>query len=273
MAQLFHITCLGHIKKILFEDKYLKVVESNIGSPEHLKADPDDPAYEDEMVPIWPHATRPREERMPMVVSGEVLKKMEENCEIYPRVSSRDDIETWLTDENGEPSLKVKMVVDFEPDPNTPPVKFGEHVGPDVVWLTKDPTPVQPWAHTERNLPIEWQKSEVLITVDVPVEDAHKWSTWAFEQGISKMWYDALDSDDGSAENWFVVERPIPMEEWTAIYMAKSGRVFWLNPDKHPDLDPTAHVDGVIKIDRIDEISDLYPKPQAYFASTFRGTT
>ena len=274
--QLFHITCLQHFHKIWKEDGFLKTTESNIGSPEEARPDPNDPDYDEAMVPVWPLIPRYRrtESTLPMVVPGPILKKMEANGHQYPR-ADRSDFGDDL-DEN----VRVSMVVGFDEDQVVEPVKFGEHVGPDVVWLTDDPTPCQKWAGLER-VPDDlfmYAKDAVIFVVDAPESDTFKWSEWAFDQGISPYWYDCLDNpgDDGTmdSEHWYVTTREIPKAEWNAVYAAKSGKVLWLNPDKYPDIPAEAYLpSGLIDPQFEPTLTAQYPAPQVYKALTLRRST
>lgn len=263
MARLYHLTCIGHFPKIM-DDGYLKTVESNIGSPDFFQADPNDPEYESEKVLVWPKRERGVPyKRVPMMVPGPLLKQMEEKQEMFTRVT-RKELEK-LGDPNDQ--MTVSMVVGWDLDEDAPDVKYGEHVGPDVVWLTSDPTPKQAWQSLDNVLDVRAEKSQILFVVDVPDEDVKKWSHWAFEQGISRFWYDALDDDDGSAENWYVVPREIPKAEWVAIYMAQTGEALWLNPDLH-DVDPDdLNERGLIGIPARGKYDERYPIPRGYFAA------
>lgn len=279
MARLYHLTCVSHFRKIFTEDEFLKVTESNIGTPENLQPDPDDPAYEQDLVLVWPKRFRRHspgyDERSdtctPMGVPGPLLKKLEEDTEIWQRVTA-EQIQAHGDDDD---TIDIRMVVDWEPNPDRVTTLFGEHVGPDVVWLTSDTTPKQDWQSVDLAPSRSHRKDEVLFVVDVPDEDVHKWSTWAFTHGISQFWYDALDNDDAEATNWYVVEREIPKSEWVGIYMAKGGNVVWLNPDKHPDLPPDIFhpTTGLILKEREPEVRALFPKPEVYFPSAFRKET
>lgn len=272
--RLYHITCIAHFRKIFGTDGFLKTTESNIGMPDEFMPDPNDPTYDEPMVPVWPQ-TRRNKDTLPMIVPGEVLREMEKDGPIYPRAKHSDF--------NGpaDTQQKVTMVVGHDHITPDKPALFGSHVGPDVVWLTKDPTPVQRWAAVER-LPDEaeeYRKSEVLFVVDVPDEDVNKWSEWAFEQGIHPFWYDCLDSTDlfllkqNAAEDWYVVPREIPKSEWVGIYQAKSKKALWLNPDKF-DIDPENYLpNGLLDPEKAVALTEQYPAPQVYKAASLRRTT
>ena len=263
MARLYHLTCIGHFPKIM-ADGFLKTVESNIGTPDMFEPDPNDPDYDTEHVLVWPKRERGKPyKRIPMMVPGPLLKTIEEKQEMFTRVT-REELEAMGPQDD---QMTVSVVVGWEPLDHLPDVKYGEHVGPDVVWLTSDPTPKQAWQSLNDALDIRAQKSQILFVVEVPDEDVKKWSEWAFEQGISKFWYEALDDDDGSADNWYVVDREIPKAEWVAIYMAQSGDAIWLNPDLH-EVDPDdLNEKGLIKAELKNKYEQQYPIPLGYFAA------
>lgn len=263
MARLYHLTCIGHFPKIM-SDGFLKTVESNIGTPDMFEPDPNDPVYEQEKVLVWPKRERGKPyKRVPMLVPGPLLKQMEEKQEIFNRVERKELNALGEVDQE----MTVSVVVGWDLDEDVQPPKYGEHVGPDVVWLTSDPTPKQAWQSLNEHLDVRAQKSQILFVVEVPDEDMHKWSEWAFEQGISQFWYDALDDDDGSADNWYVVPREIPKAEWVAIYMAQTGEAIWLNPDLH-EVDPEdLNEKGLIKVEVKEKYEKKYPIPLGYFAA------
>ena len=90
--------------------------------------------------------------------------------------------------------------------------------GPPVVWLTKNDSHKQEWAHgAAEGILTKWG---IRITVDIPKNEAHPWPAWSKEREITKKWYDALDRvSGGNAKNWYVVERPIQKDEWAAVEM------------------------------------------------------
>lgn len=138
------------------------------------------------------------------------------------------------------------------------------HAGPDVVWLTDDPEPsIQRWglpsATTLRlkdiasgafgavSLPAAQaeglktrgqvglhtaDKTVVRITVEVPDDEAHHWPEWSRRQGIRNMLYKALALAGGDPEQWWVVARPIPREEWVEIVDTGTGEVLWTRQEE-----------------------------------------
>jgi hypothetical protein len=94
-----------------------------------------------------------------------------------------------------------------------------EHAGLDVVWLTKDRNHKQGW----QRLPAVFDgtdRSAVRITVEVPEAEAHSWRDWALEHGIEAALLDAL-AGSGGADDWFVVERPVPEDEWVSVELTR----------------------------------------------------
>lgn len=91
-----------------------------------------------------------------------------------------------------------------------PPV--GEHVGPDVVWLTTRDAPEQ-CGIVSSGMAL---KAGVRVTVDVADADVSHWPAWAKAQGIHPDWYSVVVGEY-DADSWFVVERNIPWTEWIAI--------------------------------------------------------
>jgi hypothetical protein len=92
-----------------------------------------------------------------------------------------------------------------------------EHAAPDVVWLTNQKLVSQRWQ--------QWSavdKGAVRITVDVP--DAQPWSTWSRAHGIKEEVYNTLNvTGGGDAENWYVVEREVLLDEFEEIRFTKRG--------------------------------------------------
>ena len=94
---------------------------------------------------------------------------------------------------------------------------FGEHVGPDVVWLTttQDPTKGQ-------GLQGPADKTAARIIVDV--NDAAPWSRWCVAHGINPSWRGALEARQ-LPDQWYVVERPVARGEWAGLEVAEESRV------------------------------------------------
>jgi hypothetical protein len=99
--------------------------------------------------------------------------------------------------------------------PDLPPC--GDHVGPDVVWLTDRQEP------DARGLALDLQidgtdKTGVRITVEVP--DAEHWPAFATAYGMNATWRRAME-EDRAPQTWWVVARPITMIEVIAIEAAE----------------------------------------------------
>lgn len=99
---------------------------------------------------------------------------------------------------------------------------------PQVVWLSKDPVPDtrylgavdgrngQPIKHED--VPPEWQKARVRITVSLPDADVAWWPKWARESGIKEPWYQML-AHQSNPKLWYVVLRSIALSEVVAIHI------------------------------------------------------
>ena len=88
---------------------------------------------------------------------------------------------------------------------------FGEHVGPDVVWLTDMPEITAKGCGLNGS---RLDKTEIRITVEVA--DAISWPAFAAKHGINKKWYRALGSGR-RPETWWVVPRRIYRVEWIDV--------------------------------------------------------
>jgi len=92
---------------------------------------------------------------------------------------------------------------------NLHPVK---QIGPEVVWLTNlGSYEMQLWAEGS-----VVNKAEFRITVELPEGQAHHWPIWSRKHGIDEGWYEAL-GQCGVPQSWFVVERPIGINEWVSV--------------------------------------------------------
>jgi len=107
-----------------------------------------------------------------------------------------------------EGTLRVSESNIGSADPKMPPC--GEHIGPDVVWLT---TSEHPWG-TQGLEGGPCDKTAVRIVVDVV--DAHHWPEWSKRHGMHPRWRRSLERDC-YPNQWYVVERPIPQEEWVSV--------------------------------------------------------
>jgi hypothetical protein len=100
------------------------------------------------------------------------------------------------------------------------------HAGPDVVWLTRDPSPWQAWMRMPgRLLPVD--KGRIRFLVDVPHGELQSWSTWADQHGVADAWRRAMVDSGGPSDAWYVTERIVPWQEWLRIEDTNSGQVWW----------------------------------------------
>jgi len=98
--------------------------------------------------------------------------------------------------------------------PDWPP--SGEHVGPDVVWLT------DALETTAKALGVEsvqydgTDKMAVRITVKVPDAEVSWWPDFAREHGIHRQWRRLMERGR-DADSWWVIPRPVMLSEVAAI--------------------------------------------------------
>ena len=99
-----------------------------------------------------------------------------------------------------------------------------QHVGPDVVWLTSQPTVKnEGWnrfvfsadGDRRQKPPAHWQKGR--IRVSVSVNYAHRWRQWAKKQGSTPETIKVLHDTGGDSYHWWVSEQDIPIEHWVRI--------------------------------------------------------
>lgn len=102
------------------------------------------------------------------------------------------------------------------PSSKLPPC--GEHVGPNVVWLTNqaivgqghglEPGPLNPTTAA-------FDKFRLRFTVET---EAMPWRIFAQQHGINRRWYQALDqAGDYTARHWWVATQPVAREHWLAL--------------------------------------------------------
>lgn len=98
---------------------------------------------------------------------------------------------------------------------------YGEHVGPDVVWLTDVPN--------VRNghglaMPDASYPSKYAVRFSLNVPDAIPWAKFASDHGINRRWYDLLNkTGGGTARHWWVSPRSIYAPEWQSVDLLGSA--------------------------------------------------
>jgi hypothetical protein len=97
---------------------------------------------------------------------------------------------------------------------------YGDHVGPDVVWLLDTPDPFEyghGLADMEGEIKLAHDKREVRITVDVaPI----KWSEWEPAMQMNRKWRERFIASGGgpeAAEHWYVFPAPIRRRLWLSV--------------------------------------------------------
>lgn len=106
------------------------------------------------------------------------------------------------------------------PLPTWPP--YGEHVGPDVVWLLDTDT-LEDFPH---GLIVggNTDKTRVRFTVELPM--APKWVTWRWTHEMHPQWRDTfMDAGGGmyAAEHWYVWPLEIPAKRWRSVTDMDTG--------------------------------------------------
>lgn len=252
--RLYHLTNVHHLIEIE-EDGFLEVTESNIGAPlavdgEYLPemvgvilpsndglddSDPSHPDWVPTSMPAAIYRQMYEDGAAPRMIDPAHFNDLLQKHGTYKVVDGRPSVGMRLVlgwDGNkidlSEPYDGLLDVEKLVGDMERSQLQFGEHIGPDVVWLTNNPAPRQGWQSYGREIPYVFAKHAVLFTVEVPDEDVLKWSDWARQQNILDWWYDQLDeSGDFGADNWYVVPRRIPKSEWVSIHNTETGSVYW----------------------------------------------
>jgi hypothetical protein len=96
---------------------------------------------------------------------------------------------------------------------------YGEHVGPDVVWLSRSKRPVDGRGLISQAGFGGCDKRRVRFVMDLA--DALHWPEWSKLQGINPRWKRALEEHQ-FPDLWYVVERPIPKSEWVSVDFDRS---------------------------------------------------
>ena len=99
-----------------------------------------------------------------------------------------------------------------------------QHVGPDVVWLTSQPSVKgEGWnalsftadGKRSRVPPEPYKKDRIRFTVNI--KHAQRWEPWAKRKGADRRSMMALAVSGGDSNSWFVSEVDIPIEDWVRI--------------------------------------------------------
>lgn len=122
-----------------------------------------------------------------------------------PHIRAAGFLET--TESNiGSPSLEM--------------LPYGEHIGPDVVWLTDVPDVRN--GHGLNTGLSGLRKTAVRFSV--MVSDAIPWAKFAHDHGINRRWFAALDaSGGGTARHWWVCPRRIYAPEWQSVILTSAA--------------------------------------------------
>jgi hypothetical protein len=84
---------------------------------------------------------------------------------------------------------------------------YGEHVGPDVVWLTESKEKLD-------NGLIGGAVDKQKIRFEIEIENAIRWRDFANQYKINPKWYRRLDiTGNYTAKNWWVSTMRIPVNQ------------------------------------------------------------
>lgn len=111
---------------------------------------------------------------------------------------------------------------------------YGEHYGPDVVWLTTHPTsegcrlprpgtalfPTSAGSFEYSRCEPEEDKTGVRLTVQIPEAECHPWTPWALKHGINRKWKARLEKRNCIPIWWRVIERPILSAEIVEVTLS-----------------------------------------------------
>jgi len=98
-----------------------------------------------------------------------------------------------------------------------------EHVGPDVVWLFREPlkgtTPHMLITQIKLKFGVLYlDKSKVQIQVNLPEHEVQRADKFLRKQGADALWIKCLEKIGQSKQKkWFVIQRDIPQSEWQDI--------------------------------------------------------
>jgi hypothetical protein len=105
--------------------------------------------------------------------------------------------------------------------PSLPP--FGDHAGPDVVWLLDVPT-VRHHSHGLAGASVD--KTAIRFTVHAP--DAVRWLNWQPAMQMHPEWrqiFVRVGGGSADSRHWYVVEHEIHAADWLEIRDMKTGEV------------------------------------------------
>lgn len=109
---------------------------------------------------------------------------------------------------------------------------YGEHVGPDVVWLTSSPyvsgsgVELDPMGVLDRGPEmIEVDPTRIRITVDLPENEVHRWTPWSRQHRMNPKWRRVLE-EGMKPQDWYVIERNVPISEVLSEMTTIDGELF-----------------------------------------------
>lgn len=88
-----------------------------------------------------------------------------------------------------------------------------EHVGPDVVWATSEPTPARLGGHGLGSI-------KGGVRIGFRHGGAVRWRDWEWYGRMRPWWREAMISaggGDAAADTWWIVAAPIPSGLWTGV--------------------------------------------------------
>ena len=116
---------------------------------------------------------------------------------------------------------------------------YGEHVGPDVVWLTDTTSsrglalepPLHVYEPHERDAATAFCQAEgtfdkkaVRLTVELPEDECHQWRRWVKRYDMNPEWKRIFQSGR-EPYRWWVIERPILLSEIVDVLVTHDERL------------------------------------------------